>query len=91
MPQYDVKLKVGEQRGVKPKKGGTEMEWQIIVVLVVIAPLILFPVVFIWYVNIAGFYTMLRERRKEKAAAKERIGAVAHQHPAEATAVTGKH
>jgi hypothetical protein len=34
---------------------------------------------------------MLRERRKEKAAAKERIGAVAHQHPAEATAVTGKH
>jgi len=67
------------------------MEWQIILVLVVIAPLVLFPVVFIWYVNIAGFYTMLRERRKEKAAAKERIGVVAYQHQAGATAGTGKH
>lgn len=67
------------------------MEWQIILVLVVVAPLILFPVVFIWYLTIGGFIAMLRERQKVKAAAKERIGAVAYQHQAEATAGTGKH
>ena len=48
------------------------MEWQILVALVIVVPLILFPVAFIWYVNIGGLHIMLRERRKKKAAAKER-------------------
>ena len=56
------------------------MEWQIIVALVVVAPLILFPVVFIWYLTIGGLVAALRERQRAKAAAKERIGAEATVH-----------
>jgi len=56
------------------------MEWQIIVALVVVAPLILFPVVFIWYLNFGGLIAALRQRAK--AAAKERAGAEAHHKPA---------
>ncbi len=67
------------------------MEWQIIVALVVVAPLILFPVVFIWYLTAGGLVAALRERRKVKAAEMERIGVAAEQHPAEAIARTGKH
>lgn len=70
------------------------MQWEFIVALVVAIPLIIFPAAFIWYVNISGLYIMLKERRKKKAAAKERtgervddqtvvIGAVARGHPAE--------
>ena len=58
------------------------MEWQIIVALVVVAPLILFPVVFIWYLTAGGLVAALREGRKVKAAEKERIGAEAYQKPA---------
>ena len=66
------------------------MEWQIILALVVVAPLILFPVVFIWYVTVGGLVVALRERQKVKAAAKERIGEAVHQHPAGAPVRKGK-
>lgn len=49
------------------------MEWQIILVLALFAPLILFPAAFIWYVNIGGFYKELKARRAEKAARTERV------------------
>jgi hypothetical protein len=49
------------------------MEWQIIVALVVVAPLILLPAALIWYLQIGGIY----------AAVKGRVHrAVADQHPA---------
>ena len=47
------------------------MEWQIILVLALVAPLLLFPVIFIWYVNIGGFVIMLREWYRARAAAKD--------------------
>jgi preprotein translocase subunit YajC len=53
------------------------MQWEFIVALVVAIPIILFPAAFIWYVNIGGLYTMIRERRKKKAAAKERSREIA--------------
>lgn len=81
---------VEDKKAGKPKKGGNEMEWQIILALVVVVPLILFPVVFIWYLTGGGLIAALRERQKAKAAAKERIGEAVHQHPAEAKAVAGK-
>ncbi len=56
------------------------MEWQIIVALVVVAPLILCPVIFLWYLTIGGLVAALRERAK--AAVKTRIGVAAEQHPA---------
>ena len=52
------------------------MEWQIIVVLAVVAPLILFPAAFIWYVNIGGLYKELRMRHAARATAKGTL--VAH-------------
>ena len=55
------------------------MEWQFIVALVVAIPIILFPAAFIWYVNVGGLYIMLKERRKKKAAAKERSGEIAEE------------
>lgn len=55
------------------------MQWEFMVALVVAIPIILFPAAFIWYVNIGGLYTMLKERRKKKAAAKERSGEIAEE------------
>jgi len=53
------------------------MEWQIIVALVVAIPIILFPVAFVWYLNIGGIYTAIKEARARRVArekvAKERM------------------
>lgn len=38
------------------------MEWQVILALVLAVTIILFPAMFIWYLNIAGIYAALRER-----------------------------
>ena len=46
------------------------MSWPIIVGLVMGIPLILLPVVFVWYLNISGLYQVLkatRERKKRRA------------------------
>jgi hypothetical protein len=40
------------------------MEWQVVLVLVLGIPVILFPVAFVWYLNIGGIYATIRERRK---------------------------
>ena len=39
------------------------MEWQVILVLVLAVIIILFPAMFIWYLNIGGIYAAIRERR----------------------------
>jgi len=47
------------------------MEWQIIVALVIAIPIILFPVAFIWYINIGGIYLAIKEARARRAALKK--------------------
>ena len=47
------------------------MEWQIIVALVVAIPIILFPVAFIWYLNIGGIYAAVMEARARRVARKK--------------------
>jgi len=42
------------------------MEWQIIVALVLVIPIILIPVVFVWYLNIGGIYTAIKEARERR-------------------------
>ena len=42
------------------------MEWQIIVALVVIIPIILLPIAFVWYLNIGGIYTAIKEARARR-------------------------
>ena len=53
------------------------MEWQFIVALVIAIPIILFPVAFIWYLNIGGIYAAIKEARARR---------VAHEKGAKATA-----
>jgi len=39
------------------------MEWQVILVLVIVIPIILIPVVLVWYLNIGGTYAAIKEGR----------------------------
>jgi hypothetical protein len=55
------------------------MEWGFIVALVVAIPIILFPVAFVWYLNIGGIYAAVKEARKRRAAREERGRAVAKE------------
>jgi hypothetical protein len=50
------------------KKEVTKMGWQTIVALVVMVPVMLFPVVLVWYINVGGIMVALREARARKAA-----------------------
>ncbi|MBL7119229.1 MAG: hypothetical protein ISS53_00935 [Dehalococcoidia bacterium] len=56
------------------------MEWQIILALVLAAPIILVPVAFVWYLNIGGVVAAAKEARERKAAAEEKTTAVTAQH-----------
>ena len=57
------------------------MEWQVILALVLAIPFILFPLAFVWYLNVSGLYRVIRdarERRRRAARAlreKELVGA----------------
>jgi hypothetical protein len=47
------------------------MEWQIIIALIVAIPVILFPVAFVWYLNLGGIYAAMKEARARRAAARK--------------------
>ena len=52
------------------------MEWQIILALVLAIPIILFPVAFIWYINVSGLYQVIRDaRQRQKRRAQALKGA----------------
>lgn len=53
------------------------MEWQFIVILALVIPVILFPAAFIWYLNIGGVYTTIKEARERRAAREKAIRTVA--------------
>jgi len=42
------------------------MEWQFVVILAVAIPVILFPVAFVWYMNLTGIYEVLKEARTRR-------------------------
>jgi len=44
------------------------VEWQIIVALIVMIPIILVPVVFVWFLNLGGIYAVLKRVRERRAA-----------------------
>ena len=43
------------------------MDWQIIIALVVAIPIILFPVVLVWYINAGGIFAAIKEARAKRA------------------------
>ena len=46
------------------------MEITMIVALVLAIPVVLFPVAFVWYLNVGGVVNAVREAKAKKAAAK---------------------
>jgi hypothetical protein len=50
------------------------MDWQIIVALVIAIPIILFPVAFVWYLNIGSVVAAVRDWRKAHLASRRRTG-----------------
>jgi len=52
------------------------MEWQFIVALVIAIPIILFPVAFVWYLNIGGIYAGIKEARARRAAREKGVRVV---------------
>ena len=50
------------------------MQWELIAALVIAIPIILFPVAFIWYLNIGGIAQAARQR---KVTQEKKAGAVA--------------
>lgn len=43
------------------------MEWQIIIVILIAIPVILFPVTLIWYLNLGGVITAIKESKSRRA------------------------
>ena len=52
------------------------MEWQIIVALVIVIPIILFPAAFVWYLNLGGIYATIKEARAKRFAREKEANAV---------------
>jgi hypothetical protein len=48
------------------------MEWQIIVALIVAIPVIMFPVAFVWFLNVGGIFAAVKEARARRSAAHEK-------------------
>jgi len=43
------------------------MEWQFIVALVVMIPIVLLPVAFVWYLNLGGIHAAVRGALRKRA------------------------
>ena len=43
------------------------MTWELVVILVVAIPVILFPAAYIWYINIGGLILLFKEAREKRA------------------------
>lgn len=47
------------------------MQWELIVILVIAIPVILFPAAYIWYINIGGLALLYKEAREKRAIRKK--------------------
>jgi len=43
------------------------MQWEFVVALIIAIPIILFPAAFVWYLNVGGIYTAIKEARGKRA------------------------
>ena len=53
------------------------MRWELVVALAIAVPVILFPVAFVWYLNIGGIYAAVKQARARRAATREKEKKVA--------------
>jgi hypothetical protein len=59
------------------------MQWEFVVALVLAIPVVLFPVAFVWYLNIGGITSTVREARKRQAARHQEGPVATEQQPVE--------
>lgn len=52
------------------------MQWEFIVALVIGIPIILFPAAFVWYLNVGGIVSVVKQAR-ERQATREKSKALA--------------
>jgi hypothetical protein len=52
------------------------MKWEFIVALIIAIPIILFPVAFVWYLNVGNLYSAIRIARAKKAVPGEKAQVV---------------
>ena len=57
------------------------MGWQVIVALAIVIPVILIPVLFVWYLNIGGIYASIKERQAAREQSRK-VAAEFSQHVA---------
>ena len=53
------------------------MQWELIVALVIAIPIILFPAAFVWYLNVGGIYTAIKEGGERRVAREKGARATA--------------
>ena len=49
------------------------MQWELVVALVIAIPVILFPVAYVWYINIGGMVVALKRAREKRSIRKGEI------------------
>lgn len=58
------------------------MEWYFILAIIITIPIIMFPIAFIWYMNVSGLYQVMRdarERQKRRAMALKGVEEIARR------------
>jgi len=53
------------------------MQWELMVALVLAIPILLFPVAYIWYINVGGIVAAIRERKARTAAEEQGVRVIA--------------
>jgi hypothetical protein len=49
------------------------MQWELVVILVIAIPVILFPAAYVWYINIGGLAVLIKEARAKRAAREVKL------------------
>ena len=47
------------------------MQWELIVALAIAVPIVLFPVAYVWYINIGNIVVAVKRAREKRAVRKE--------------------
>ncbi len=48
------------------------MHWELVIILVIAIPVILFPAAYVWYINIGGLVDMFNKEREKRAIRKSK-------------------
>lgn len=66
------------------------MQWEFVVLLVLAVPVVLFPVALIWYLNLGGLYSALKQMRRRRLGLEVRSGQVAEDQLGTGVAIAEK-